>query len=236
MQEQTKECPKCRHHNHKLYYRIKSGYEVGHCKHCGHSYKTQLIGGHAKAQSKPLSTKAEYTLPKGFTSDWGGWRPEAVRWVTKYGITQAECEQYKIGMSPKCDRLWLTVWDGDGLAWMQGRALDGQLPKYNTLFNRQHPFYIDNGDTIFITEDVLSAIKVGRQASAIALTSTSMSLMHLKYICRHKRAVIALDNDNSVVKKQQEKIKKALDNYIPASIWYVEKDVKEYTNEEMEKI
>lgn len=233
--EQTKQCPKCNHHNHKLYYTLSQGKERGHCKHCGYGYTKNITGGYAKLHTN--KTYNSFKLPNGFSSNWNDWIPEAVEWVHKYNISPTECIKYKIGMGTYCDRLTTTVWDSEGLASMQHRALfPDQAPKYLTKKNRVYPFHIDNGDVCVLTEDVLSAIKAGRYYSSMALQGTTLSDVYLSKLLKYKLVLICLDNDNAIVRRQQRKIKKTLDMLVDNRLLLLDRDVKELTDKQIQEL
>ena len=81
---------------------------------------------------------------------------------------------------------------------------------------------------------MLSAIKAGRHATGMALCGTSMHDVHLRKILelQPKRVLICLDNDNSIVRKQQRKCKKTLDKFVDdVLIIRMSKDLKAQTNE-----
>ena len=225
------ECPKCEHPNHKYYTRVEGTIKLGHCFHCGYSSKQRA----KRAPSTVSEGKREWNLPAGFSTDWEDWSAEAIDWVHQYGITPAECDRYKIGYAG--GKVWLTIWDEQGLASMQGRSLDGTLPKYYTRKNRQAAFMSQHvNTTVILTEDVLSAVKAGRYTTTMALCGTSMNDVHLTKLLtiQPKRVLICLDNDNKEVRANQRKIKKTLDKYFECSIVRLDKDVKELTDKEIQ--
>jgi hypothetical protein len=122
------------------------------------------------------------TLPKDFVPDipLAGWQ-----WLQKYEITPKETEFYGIGYSPGYNRLVLPVYNLSGLVGWQGRALkavEKGYPKYMTFANGEQPRlwfdsrhgvkfrreYLETNKIVFV-EDIISAIKVGRQVRTVAL-------------------------------------------------------------------
>jgi hypothetical protein len=169
-------------------------------------------------------------------------------WLYKYGITDQEIDVYKIRYSPKDDAIVLQIYDDHGLAMQQLRYLGESKIKYKTIpcrANLKHkPMFItkSTAKTLVLTEDILSAIKVSRLEGVVgvSLLGTSISpaqVMMLKQL-KVEQAYVYLDNDNAVVKRQQVRIKKLLDNYLncDTKIVRVGKDPKELTVTELKQI
>ena len=107
---------------------------------------------------------------------------ESQAWILKAGISlNVAADQYGILYSPKMDRVILPVYDDNGgLHYMQARALHGQEPKY---INTSNPtenvlFWAEDwrkDDQVVITEDILSAIKVGPVNVACSILGTNMT-------------------------------------------------------------
>lgn len=127
---------------------------------------------------QPL-TKLE--LPNDFTED----IPRHARqWLFKAGITPSIWKQYGIGYSKQLERVILPIYSANGeLIWFQARAiLEGQKPKYiqpsrykgDVVFRSVTARGNDSSFTV-ITEDILSAIRVGRSNPAIAILGTKIT-------------------------------------------------------------
>ena len=117
------------------------------------------------------------TLPEDFTND----IPVRGRiWLHKCGLLVSEWEKYNIGFSPRLQRVILPVYDKNkNLIWYQCRAIHiGQQPKYiQPSANRNNvAFYssFEDSKRIVLTEDIMSAIIVGRVAKACSLLGTKL--------------------------------------------------------------
>lgn len=100
-------------------------------------------------------------------------------WFYKYGITDKEIKEYGMGYSKYYDRIILPVYNKDKLLFWLGRNLGlvtRENPKYRTVQNyKRKDLYFKIGSTnsnkVCIVEDIISAIKVGRQVPCYALLS-----------------------------------------------------------------
>lgn len=140
-----------------------------------------------KAATQELINNSVY-LPKDFTLD----IPDIGRvWLLKGGISQALATAYGIGYSPYYQRVIIPVLKDGELDAFIARSVTGERPKYiakmrnpeNALFisdskmSHTTPEYQEarNAFDLVITEDVLSAIRVGRFTTSAALLGTSLS-------------------------------------------------------------
>lgn len=235
--EERLTCPSCQHPNKKFY--VNHAERKCHCFHCGYSdyrkeFSRRLPSSHKKPHSEAGIPKREWSLPASYNTEPWTWPAEAQAWPAKYGIVESELTKHSIGYSE--GRVWTPVWDSKGLAHLQGRDVFGTSDiKYITKKNRPAPFYIHHNDVMIITEDVLSAIKAGRLCSAMALQGTNLGDVYMSKLLelQPKKILLCLDNDLSTVKKKQRDIKKSLDLFFDCVIVRLNKDLKEYTSNEI---
>lgn len=139
---------------------------------------------------------------------------KAERWLSSYGITPKECELYKIKYT---NNFW--VWSartnkrinmgprvvfqyGDEESDLEARSLrPNDKIKYITVGNKTNLFrtFDKSQATMVITEDILSAIKVGRQCPAVALRGTACNQRQKEVIlelCTNE-IIIWLDSDEA---------------------------------------
>lgn len=147
--------------------------------------------------------------------------PEAQAWLLKYGIApDTEGWRYSIKYDTRTQRVVLPVYRQGVLHSYQMRAvLENQQPKYigKKLEGTHTPFEVDKlNTTCVITEDTLSAIKVGMAGyNSIALGGVHLHeemLDILRSKC-YTNIIIWLDNDNPEVKLSQYKVYKRLSLY-----------------------
>jgi len=174
---------------------------------------------------------------------------QGVDWLRKYGILQKEIINNRFGWSTEgivlknknlrvSPLLVFPIYDEVGhlLMW-QGRTFGTEGPKYITrgakdvlhILGQHH-----ESDTIILTEDLISAIKVSRVAPAMPIWGSYMSLeLARRLSTRFKKAWLWLDMD-----KAQEAVKQATNaSHIferGCSCIRTTKDPKEYTTEEID--
>lgn len=103
------------------------------------------------------------------------WPLEAKVWLYKAGINNDQISQYGIYYNPRLQRVVLPVMDGEKAVYWQARKIAKGGAKYlNPSINK--PWFVarNSGGPMVITEDVLSAIRVGEVTSAISALGTSI--------------------------------------------------------------
>ena len=147
----------------------------------------------------------EIALPKDFTTD----IPLQGRlWLYKGSISETTWKEYGLGYSKALERVILPVYRSgkDGpLLWYQCRAiLEGQQPKYiqpsasrdTVLFkSRTHGTH----NRCVITEDILSAIRVGKHTQAYSLLGTKITTSQANYLSKYDEVITWLDPDKAGV-------------------------------------
>ena len=165
-------------------------------------------------------------------------------WLRKYGILEAEIKDNCFGWSEEQQRLIMPVYSGSSwvdkssrgslLMW-QGRYFgpNEKKSKYYTGGPADTVMHLINdraSDTIVFTEDLISAIKVGRQFTTMPLWGSSMSLARMVRISKiTQSALIWLDDD-----KYQEALRarNRLAQYIPnVYVCRTPRDPKEYNDD-----
>ena len=150
--------------------------------------------------------------------------PKMNVWLNQYGITMLERQAHAIGWSESRHRCILPVYMyGELVAFQERRLLDGDDgPKYLTTRKQdvKHPIFETgvnlSGGTLVITEDILSAVKVGRHANTTPIQGTYRPDEQLGYVLRRKpeRILIWLDDDNPTVRKQQRRLLRRLGAFV----------------------
>jgi hypothetical protein len=97
------------------------------------------------------------------------------------------------------DRVILPCFNPEGeLTYWQGRSVSSK-PKYlNAESERGSRWFVNTGinpNTLVIVEDILSAIKVGRQFDSIALLGSFIPTKLLDYFSKYAIIVLWLDED-----------------------------------------
>lgn len=105
--------------------------------------------------------------------------------------------------SAKLDRVLIPIYDGDRQVGLQGRALhDWQKPKYLNLPTGgmfETLIYTYGNGVPVVTEDVLSAVAVGRVAQGVSILGTRCNLDRAARIAAlgHERVKLWLDDDRA---------------------------------------
>ena len=125
-----------------------------------------------------------------------------------------------------------------------GNANDG-LPKWFYILDRtekrsRHPRFYPTTSSIsavVLTEDIVSAMKVGEVCDSLALMGVSLEKDYFTELTEYDTIFIWSDMDNHEVKLQTLKLKNKLEVYNKRVIIIsTPKDPKEYTTEEIEEI
>lgn len=159
---------------------------------------------------------------------------EGFHWIRSYTITPEECTKFNIGWSQERLMLIFPVYDKDGklLMW-QGRNFN-YGPKYLTFGMKSDILYLvgkEKCGTLVVTEDLVSAIKVGRTYQTAPLWGSEMSLELIQKAASHfDDLVIWLDRDKT---HQAVKIALRASQYIPASVVDTALDPKDYSTDIM---
>ncbi len=180
------------------------GYSL-HCFRCGEP-------GWSPAEPEPLSVRLERlskaqaidnvvcqdaTLPEPQVRAWGDWPGEARLWLLKAGLSSHDVGQLGAYYHPTTQRVVLPVFSpAKRLLYWQARALDGRIPKYlGSPVGKDTcvPQY-GKANEVTLTEDILSAYKVGTVAEGWCLLGTSMSKVCLGMLmARNAKVNIWLD-------------------------------------------
>lgn len=165
---------------------------------------------------------------------------KALQWLDKYGIMREEIIENDLRWSPFRQWLIFPIRGDTGLIAYQGRNFGPNGPKWESRGNLATLFHII-GEGVFtdqplvIVEDIVSAIKVGRQFQCTPLFGSYMGLAKLAQM-RHvsKKLVWWLDAD-----KYPDSIKQATRARplgIDSKVVFTQKDPKEYSDEDIKAI
>lgn len=253
------ECGKQVHVNHaeceagtdtkrRLYIRrLEDARIIAYCHHCCKS------GSYSEAKFRSLeaikgsekhtdSGGTVISLPTDYENSISSWPARARAWIYRYGIIDEEITKYGIGYSAKERRVILPSWEDGVLLGYQTRKIfdEDTGPKYTTYHNKKNFVWKDLTNTngvLVICEDVLSAIKLRRHYSSMALLSTHLHKCNYHYLFEHKQILIYLDNNNPEVKLKALNMKKELEMYLPSiTIISIERDPKQLSNDELRRL
>ena len=141
-------------------------------------------------------------LPNDFTQDIPA---KGLLWLSAGGITRALVDKYNLGYSPYYGRVFIPVYMHGRLVFWQARAVEPeQKPKYiNPKLDKSCIRFVTKSprfsQTCVVTEDVLSAIRVGeiKGYTGVALLGTTASAGDLNYLTKFKNVALWLDPDQA---------------------------------------
>ena len=132
-------------------------------------------------------------------------------WLAKAGITVPEAITHGIKIDDHTGRVILPIYNGIGeLVYYQARGVEpNHNPKYlNPKSGKDEaiPLYgKGTGDILIVTEDIASAIRVGRDFDAMSALGTHLSPAMVRYIINnYARVGIWLDGDGAGVRGRTE--------------------------------
>jgi len=166
---------------------------------------------------------------------------EPLGWLYSYGLTSSEIQENSIRWSPA--RRWLTfAYYGQGhvLYGWQARTFpltnhgESQVPRWLS-FGKMHEIFAGWGLTtdvfrpIVVVEDVISAIKVGRQYGCRCIFGSSFTPLQAAYMKSHTRHLIFwLDRDKAKEALKFAEMSRGLG--LRASTLITDLDPKKYTD------
>lgn len=173
-----------------------------YCFRCGCSRFVERAEGitvHDFAEANKAVEKLHCKMP----NDACGELPiEGLNWLRKAGIDEDLRREYNICYSPTFKRVLLPSYDSSGrLTYLQARAVfDGQTPKYANQAAVKKPLFHSHQavtSEVVLTEDILSAIKVGQVFSAISLLGTKPVDTLLPALMPFDEVFVWLDPDDA---------------------------------------
>lgn len=143
--------------------------------------------------------RGDPTLPHGLVFDVQQWPSHAAVWLYKAGIGKPEIARLGAGWHPDMERVVLPVYEGKHLVYWQARGFDKGRPKYiNPDVDKQQIIPTYGEGVRVLTEDILSAFKVGMAAKGTSLMGTSLSEKLLSTLLSERLPVLVwLDPDEA---------------------------------------
>jgi len=154
----------------------------------------------AEADAAVKANSFEVVLPSGLNMNASSWPRYAALWLYKVGLGSVEIQRLGIGYSEEMDRVVIPVYSNGKLVYWQARGFTSGRPKYinpDVDKSKVLPMY-GAGDFVVLTEDLLSAIKVGNVAQTLCLMGTSLQDHHLAHLLLLRKPVaVWLDADKA---------------------------------------
>lgn len=155
----------------------------------------------ANLHSAENHVASQLDLPLPAVRVWADWPPASRLWLLKAGLTSCDLPGLGAYYHPPTDRVVLTVLEPSrGIAFWQARAVDGRLPKYLSPSIPKGSVVPQYGasDTVTLTEDILSAYKVGKVGEGWAMMGTTLTTgLLVKLLARNCKVNVWLDPDRA---------------------------------------
>jgi len=158
-----------------------------------------------KAQAaQDASISATVALPEPINTDVASWPPSAAAWLYRAGIGKPEIAQLGAYWHSTSGRVVIPIVEGEDIVYWQARDPEWKRgtkrPKYvnppidkSALVARY-----GTGNELVLTEDILSAFRVGQITEAWALLGTNLTdAVMARSIATHKPVAVWLDPDTA---------------------------------------
>lgn len=190
----------------------------------------------AEAEDAAVERDPRPPMPANF--DPSTWPSYARVWLYKSGLSNVMIQANGIYWCDRVQRVVLPVLNGSKLVYWQARGFDPDRPKYlNPKVDK--PMY-KTGDpasgTLALTEDILSAVRVGQACEAWCLLGTSLSNeMALEIARKGVPVAIWLDPDAAGRKGRGKVYRELLRLGVDARIIRSDKDPKMYSLDQIKE-
>ena len=187
-----------------------------------------------------LSIGGSFELPSPMVRDVAEWPESARLWPYKAGLGRAEIGRLGMYYHPPSDRIVVPVYEAGVPVFYQARAYDkNRKPKYIGPTPRPPRLMPRWGSAVSptLTEDLLSAIKIGAVAEGIALLGTKVSDHIMALLIKRGSPVNVWTDPDEAGRVAAGKIMKQLRAYgVEARDILSARDPKLHTREEIKEI
>lgn len=191
-----------------------------------------------KGQQADASMQASVRPPKPANFDPSTWPLEARVWLYKAGIGNDLIRELGFYHHEPTKRVVMPVIENDKLVYWQARGFSPEFAKYlNPSVPDKPAFKRGNGSVLVLTEDILSAVRVGGVTEAWCLMGTTLTEKMLAAIIGAGKPVrVWLDPDGAGIKGMRKFVPKLRAMGIDAKSIRSAKDPKYYSREEIVSI
>jgi len=191
----------------------------------------------AKAQAD-AAVQGSLRPPQPANFDPATWPLEARVWLYKAGLHNDKIKSLGFYHHEPTGRVVLPIIENNRLLYWQARGFDPKAAKYiNPPVPEKPAFRIGNGPVLVLTEDILSAVRVGGVTEAWCLMGTSITDKVLSaIIATRKRVLVWLDPDGAGVKGRRKFVPRLRAYGVDATAITSDKDPKYYSKEEIAHI
>ena len=183
---------------------------MAHCFRCNDSAfvkdersLAERIAALAKARAADVEV-IRPELPEPRERDVQQWPKAARVWLYKAGLSNDAIERLGFYWHPVTQRVVMPVFEEGELVYWQARSLNPNVPKYvNPRIERGTvaPRFGRGGACIVLTEDILSAVKVGMVNEAWSIMGTSLpDKIAVRLVNAARPVIVMLDPDDAGIK------------------------------------
>jgi hypothetical protein len=231
------DCPSCGHKN-TFSAQEENGQIIYNCFHASCKLKGKTKGFFSIDKIKKIDI-----IDREFDQKIYNWsnplqNETCLKYINKYHLLEAYADnRISLRYDPKTNRCVFILKDHNNIEQgATGRSLDGVTPKWY-IYERYKtcPFIVkgkENVEKLIIVEDCASAARISYYCSSIALLGTNFNF-NFKYIEPFKDITIALDDDATI---KSLHIQKYINFYIPCKISAIKKDLKYFSDSELEEL
>lgn len=154
-------------------------------------------------RKEELADTASVSLPQPMQPDPQLWPAMARVWLYKAGLSNDDITGLGFYFCDRTQRVVMPVYQDGKLVYWQARGFNSAHAKYiNPVVSRDKLFAkYGSGGVIVLTEDMLSAFRVGKVTEAWALMGTSISDGMLDLLTKQQRPIrTMLDPDKAGIK------------------------------------
>ena len=197
----------------------------------------ERIAALAEANQADAESRQEVHLPAPGVMDVQKWPDWARLWLYKAGFSNDMIRSLGFYYHERMQRVVMPVKDNGELVYWQARGNNPDLPKYiNPQVDKARLVYKQGtpGDVLVLTEDMLSAAKVGLVGWAWSLMGTSLSLpLALQIASLSVPVIVALDPDAAGRAGGNAIVKSLSLLGVPCRTAYMERDPKFHSRQEI---
>jgi DNA primase len=196
----------------------ENGY-IANCFRCGnvgfegHGYRNLAeIQRVRELNEQTLKESNTNELPKDFSTT----IPTGnTLWLARAGINNTRYSSCGIGWSARLQRIVIPVYNKNSLVYWQARAvIKGQIPKYTNppTSKTEVIYWVDpptgRTDQVVVTEDILSAIRVGKHVTAASILGTKTSDSQAAQLSGFDEVTYWLDPDAAGIEGNRKGVRK----------------------------
>ena len=236
--------------------RKEDGSVAAHCFRCGSGgYSGPRLRYRDAASLREAAAKRNedrqvvvggIELPNDTTGLYDDFAPAARAWLSKAGLTKQRIEHENFLWSSDEQCLYIPVRQAGELRGYVQRYFREDAKRYRTLQLDKALFFgyypvsgeVDKpSENVVVVEDTLSGLRVSENYDTLVALGTNLSPAAVSLLLRqgYKRAVIFLDADNAVVRREARRMAKKLP-FLRVTFVETGRDPKSYTEEQLKQL